>query len=456
MRPRRRPSAALWIVVAAIAGAACSDDDSSTGSGTTTPITTPSTMPAPPEATLPLAELEAPSDVPLEEHVTPAMGGMRFSASTEHFPAILHDTVLVYTEPPDDVFIGPRSAAEVALITQSVAGSPIANVESFLDTVAGVDSAVIEPTGDAIDLFGRRLIGYEIRDTSATPTSLFSSARYGAPVDSEFSPLPYSILYLADTPAGVLTAGISGADEEHARRSAGALATLIATAELTGPGLDGALPPGEVITPTDGGGPRPAPAPLADDGPPAMEVSFAAIEPGRYQLPNVGRELTIDVEDGWYAQPNLPGFVVLTGPNSIGPGDRDLVLFSDVVEYLPTEAGPRRAGAAVAVTDVDDFIAAPPPGFTVSDVVDDQLGQASVTRFDLTTDPDATCGLGDPCEASLVTSYDVVKPLTSGFDHRIWWITHDEGPHTVFVAMALGDRDFIERATALVDTVEFA
>lgn len=456
MTPRRRPSASFWIVLAAIAGAACSDDDSSAGSGTTTPISTPSTMPAPPETTLPLAELEMESDVALEEYVTPAMGGMRFSASTKHFPAILHDTVLVYTEPPDDVFIGPRSAAEIALITQSVASSPISSVESYLETVAGVDTAIIEPTGDAIELFGHRLIGYVLRDTSATPTSLFSSARYGAPVDSEFSPLPYSILYLADTPAGVLTAGMSGADEEHARHSAGALATLIATAELTGPGLDGALPPGEVITATGGGGPRPAPAPLVDEGPAAMEASFAAIEPGRYQLPNLGRQLTIDIDDGWYAQPNFPGFVVLTGPNSIGPGDRDLVLFSDVIEYLPTEAGPRRAGAAVAVTDAAAFIAAPPPGFTVSGVVDDQLGQASVTRFDLTAEPDATCGLGGPCEASLVTSYDFVKPLASGFDHRIWWITHDEGPDTVFVAMALGDPGFIERATALVDTVEFA
>ena len=68
--------------------------------------------------------------------------------------------------------------------------------------------------------------------------------------------------------------------------------------------------------------------------------------------------------------------------------------------------------------------------------------------------PDATCALGEPCEAALVTSYGFVKPLAAGFDHRIWWIEHETGPATVFIAMALDDPDFIARATALVETVD--
>lgn len=82
---------------------------------------------------------------------------------------------------------------------------------------------------------------------------------------------------------------------------------------LTGPGLDEPLPPGEVIGPASEGDP-PAPASLIGDGPPALETAFAPIDPGPYQLPNVGRPLTIDIDDGWFAQPNFPGIVVLTAP----------------------------------------------------------------------------------------------------------------------------------------------
>ena len=109
----------------------------------------------------------------------------------------------------------------------------------------------------------------------------------------------------SDTPAGVLTAGLFGSDETNARQSSGALATLVSTIELTGPGLDTPLPPGEVIEPASVG-PPPEPAPLLDDAPPALETAFAPIEPGRYQVPNVGRQLTIDIDDRWIAHRTSP------------------------------------------------------------------------------------------------------------------------------------------------------
>lgn len=434
---------------------AAGDSDTTLAVGSTTTTSTTTTTPSLPDlASVPLADFQPDDDVELREFVTPAMGGVRFSVSEDHTPAIIHDTVLVFTEPPKARINEPRSTASIALVTQSVAGSAVSTVDDFLGAIEGVEGVVVEPTGDAIELFGRRLRGYEISsDFELGEPTLFSSARFGAPVDTEFAPLPYAVVYLVDTPAGVLTASISGSDEPNARRSSDAFATLLSTVALTGPGLDQPLPPGEVIEPVVVGDP-PAPAPLTEDAPPALEAAFAPIDPGSYQLPNVGRQLTIDIDDGWVAQPNFPGIVVLTAPGSVGPGDRDLVMISDVVEHLPTEAGPRRGGTSTTVASVDAFIAAPPPGFDVTEVFDRELAGASVTRFDLTTDPDATCALGEPCEAALVTSYGFAKPLTAGSDHRIWWITHDTGPATVFIAMALDDPDFIDRATTLVDTVE--
>ena len=179
------------------------------------------------------------------------------------------------------------------------------------------------------------------------------------------------------------------------------------------------------------------------------------MEPGAFQVPNVGRRISIDIGDGWFAQPNFPGIVVLTAAGSIGPGDREVVMFSDVAEYLPIEAGPRRGGESTPATDVEDLIENPPTGFRVSAISTQELGTASATRFDLTSDPTATCALGDPCEAALVTSYGFVKPLAAGSDHRVWWIEHEEGPATVLFTTALDAPDFIERATALVGTIEF-
>lgn len=458
---RRHRLATTLFALALVAIAACSQEAADpllTGEAdlagpaptSTTPITS-----LPDVATLPLAVFEPDEAAELRQLVNPAMGGVRYSVSVDHTPATIHDTLVVFTEPPNAAINAPRSTAAISLVTQSIAASAVSTVEDFLRTVEDVDGAVVEPTGDAIELFGYRLRGYEMSNgADMEEPMLFSSARFGAAVDTEFSPFPYSLMYLADTPSGVLTAGLSGADEANARKSSGALATLLATAQLTGPGLDPPLPPGEVIAPTLEGAP-PEPASLVANGPPPLEAAFAPVEPGRYQVPNVGRQLTLELDDGWVAQPNFPGMVVLTAPGSIGPGDRDLVLFSDVVEYLPTEAGPRGGGAPSPVTAIETLLADPPPGFATSNVSTGQLGAASVTQFDLTTDPAATCALGEPCEATIVTSYGVTKPLAAGFDHRIWWIEHETGPATVFTATALDDPEFIERATAAVGTVDF-
>lgn len=457
---RRHPLAAATIASTLIATAACagSDPNSLVVSDTDAPsagsVSTTAIISLPDVEALPLADFGPQRVGELRQFVTPAMGGVRYSVALDHTPAVIHDTVLVFTEAPNAQIQGPRSTASIGLVTQSVAGSAVTSVADFLETVEGVDDAVVDPTGDAIELFGRRLRGYQISNgAELDEPTLFSSARLGAPVDSEFGTFPYALLYVADTPAGVLTAGLFGSDEANARQSSGALATLLSTIELTGPGLDAPLPPGEVIEPASVG-PSPEPAPLLDAEPPALETAFAPIDPGRYQVPNVGRQLTIDIDDGWFAQPNFPGIVVLTGPGSIGPGDRELVMISDVVEYLPTEAGPRRGGESTPVVGPEALVAAPPPGFSASRISKQELGGLSATRFDLTADPDATCALGEPCEAALVTSYGFVKPLAAGFDHRIWWIEHETGPATVFVAMALDDPDFIERATALVETID--
>lgn len=452
---------------ALLATAGCSGSDADDRAGartdevtasTTSTVSTgapPSTTTALPDvAELPLAAFDATDDAELEWFALAPLGGLRFAAAPDHAVNAIHDTVIVQTGPPHPLINGPRSGASVFLLTQSVAGSRVATVDEYLRAVDGVDDAEVRPTGDAIELFGRRLRGYEISTSrEMEEPKLFSAARWGAPVDNEFAPFPHALMYLADTPAGVLGAGVAGADAADSRRAWDALGALVATAELTGTGIDEPLPPGEVIEPSPGLVPPPEPAAVVDDAAPPLEAAFAPVGAGTYQLPNTGRALTVEVDDGWYVQPNFPGFVVITRAGSIGPGDRELVFAADVVEYVPTAAGPRATGDATAVDGADDLIGAPPPGYAVTDVVRTELDGATMTRFDIASTADEPCAADEPCEVAFITSYGLVKILAAGADHRIWWIEHGSGPDSVLFASALDDEEHLDRATAVVDTV---
>ena len=162
---RRHTLAAATIASTLVATAACAggDPNSLTVSDTNPPAaestSTITTTSLPDVASLPLAEFEPDRVAELRQFVTPAMGGVRYSVSPDHTPATIHDTVLVFTEAPNLQIDGPRSSDSIGLVTQSVAGSAVSTVEAFLETVEGVDDAVVEPTGDAIELFGRRLRG---------------------------------------------------------------------------------------------------------------------------------------------------------------------------------------------------------------------------------------------------------------------------------------------------------
>ena len=154
---RRHPLAAATIASTLVATAACSgsDPNSLTVRDTNPPAvesaSTITTTSLPDVASLPLADFEVDRVAELRQFVTPAMGGVRYSVSPDHTPAVIHDTVLVFTEAPNLQIHGPRSSATIGLVTQSVAGSAVSTVAAFLETVEGVDDAVVEPTGDAIE-----------------------------------------------------------------------------------------------------------------------------------------------------------------------------------------------------------------------------------------------------------------------------------------------------------------
>lgn len=396
-------------------------------------------------ADLPDVELDEADDGPTASLASPAMGGVRFEAAEQNDVSIGDDFVSVrIAEPGDDM----KPEANVVLITQDVTGAPIATISDYMAAVAIDPTAVVEPTGDGLDLLGHRLTGYEVSNGGVIEDPmLFSANRAGAEVNSVAAPFPYSRVYLAETPAGVLQAAIEGLDAEHAQQAAGAFSLLVESIEFTGPGLDAPLPPGEVLEPSTAA-PPPDAAPLAEGGAPPLETAFAPVDPAAYQLLNTGLQTTIDVPDGWFVQPNFPGIIVFTAPDSQGPGDRDLVITRNVSEIVPTGAGPRAVGPVQTIDGIDAFFENLPTGISVSDVTEVDFGTATGVQFDLTTDPTSDCSDDDPCELSMLTTFGFVKPLQANSDHRIWWIDTPDGS-LVMVAMAVNNPEFIDQATGL-------
>lgn len=146
---------------------------------------------------------------------------------------------------------------------------------------------------------------------------------------------------------------------------------------------------------------------------------------------------------------------MLTGANSYGPGDRDLVFLTGLVDLVPIAPGPVAAGEPISVTSADQVIDALSPDFEITGTEKVDLDGLAATRFDIRTPPDAACSHDDPCQYAFRTSWGFVKPLNPTQSHRIWWIEEGaEGP-SMIIAMAPRDHDFIDQATQLIDTIEF-
>jgi hypothetical protein len=393
-------------------------------------------------------------DVELVDYTSSAMGGVRFSMDPAHHLHIPGDTIVVSISDPAEE--AGWEVASIGLLTQTADGVAIDSVDQVLDLIAATPSAVVTATGTAIELLDHQLAGYDIRaDASTRDLYVFSGDRVGSPPMALLSYFPNGRIFLAETPAGVLVAASAEADEvANIEAIDTALGTLMASIELTGGVLEEPLPPGQALE-LDDIRDSEARGELDPDGPEALEAPFSPVEPGTYQLANLGPTFTLDFSDDWHVQPNFPGYVVLTSPGSGGPGDQDLTFVTGVVDVVPIGAGPVRAGEPIPVADVDAVVDALSSDLEVTGVTAVDLGGVEATQFDVRIPADSPCTQDEPCEYAVRTSSGVVKQFRSTHAHRIWWIDDGaEGPSMVVAMTALGD-DFIDRATELLTTISF-
>lgn len=376
----------------------------------------------------------------------PALGGIRIDALDSHDVYAAGDRVMVDAVGGLGAF--DSGAAYIGLATQGSDRRGIRTVEGLLSEL---DDVVAERTGEHIDLFGYRLLGYSVERREAEPRVFLPSVRFGVEGRHVWT-LDRDLIFMATTPAGVLYAGYDTGGSPERPVGLGAFAVLVSSAELTGPGFDRALPLGRVDVAE---GPRPEPAIVAEAGPDPLQIAHGGPLAGRYQIPNFGQQVSLAI-DGWTVQPNQPGIVALTYANSVGPGDSSVVFISGLSASIVAQAsGPRTVGEPIDLSDINAFLDEPPANLVISNVSDVEVAGLAAVRFDIRVGPAATCAQNEPCEYAFEPTWpwSFSVAIRAELAHRIWWFPD----HPTGVAMIHAsdlDEDFLDDASRLVASAE--
>jgi hypothetical protein len=383
----------------------------------------------------------------------PALGGVEFAVPSGASVHHAGDMVLVRDrwEADEGRYL---PAAVIALVSQRPgAPGPVTKVDELV--TFGIDGfGTAEPTGTAVEVDGVTLEGWSFTADDGLdigPHYLFASMPRPIESPSAWQPFPLAILYMADTPAGALAIGYLAADADGLDDARALFEQVAPTVQL-----DGDRDPTTVVQtahPSLTGFAAVAEVPAG--WPAELEGANQPLEAGTYSTGNLGTPLSFTVDDGWWVQPNGPGWVVLTGNDSFGPGDRGLSFRLGLDVIVPLSDSFSAAGPPVELTAGADWPAADLPTLQIGDVEQIDVGGRSARVFDVTVDPAADCSDAEPCEYWLLPSSPLPgESIRKGFANRIVEITDGVEP-SIMIVMAASDPAWFDEAQAVVDTIAF-
>ena len=195
-------------------------------------------------------------------------------------------------------------------------------------------------------------------------------------------------------------------------------------------------------------------APLDDVA--LLDFEYQPVPAGRYRVETLGAPFLIDIPAGWSVKPNSFGRLVISDPESSGPGDRDIVMIR------PSNlADPDKPGAPVEeqagdwpLGDITGWIDALIPGVVGGEPVNTTIGGLDAVRFDVAVTDEVECG------EKFCVGFATNRELNGMFfdpptRYRVWWIDGgDEAPIAINIGNG-SDLEFTERAHAVLDTVTF-
>lgn len=405
------------------------------------------------DASVTFATLGEPNWDELQTHVIPALGGMTLGVAD---PQIVHyDANLLTVRSSFAPTVGAvQPTMTLALVSQFPDGGPIDDIDELTRGVAIFGSA--EPTGEMLSAFGLEMErwAFVAADPDARTSPLFSAFPRGTGGPTAWNPFPFSELYLAETEGGVLAFGWSGQTEAELAEAKKIFDQVAPSIELANQDF-AAL--GAVDAPVMGSLPPenpPAPVVLPDDWDAPFGGVGVPVDPGTYTSNVLGTPARFTVGEDWDVQPNFPAFFVLSGRESIGPGDRGVEFRIGVTEIVPVNGAYQAAGDGIDFTDLRALSESPPENMMI-EVTDIEVAGQAALQADIEIVPSGSCDASEVCEYIMFTRYAWPgHSLRAGYVYRVLHL--EEGlAEPLTITMAAVDSAWFDIAQPVIDSLEF-
>lgn len=381
----------------------------------------------------------------------PSLGGIDFVVPDGH--SVHHAGDMVMIRPSWELDEGRYlPSAVISLVSQRPGLDDVPTVADVTaEMITGTGSA--ESTGNRIEFLDREMDGYRFEAAGGAavgPHHLFPAIPRPAPSITAWQPFPIAVLFLADTPGGVLAAGAIGRDEDDLAAAWEVFEQVAPTVEIddlrTNP-ITRPLNPARRTSPV--------PIKIPDSAPPALRRVVQPVDAGEYTLDKLGTPVAVTVPDDWWIQGNFPGIVVFTGDESFGPGDRSITFRTGLDHIVAVTSDFEAIGEPRPLDLTEPWPGEQPETLIVESAGEVEVGGLPAQRFDVGIDPDADCSADEPCEYQVLSAhFDQTETIRKGYVNRVWLIT--EGvPEPITIIVQAADEAWLDAAQPVIDSIRF-
>lgn len=160
--------------------------------------------------------------------------------------------------------------------------------------------------------------------------------------------------------------------------------------------------------------------------------AFSPFGAGTYTMGDLGTPVTFTVSEEWSTQPVGQGYFVITTPDSVGPGDHDLVFLRSAALFSGGEP-------VLAADDLEGWLASVPDTASVSEPTPTTVAGLDAVTFEVTVE----------------TELPLLKGFQPGFLYEVLWIDQPDGqPIVVVLGTTEDDPGWLEVARGVVTTLQ--
>lgn len=170
--------------------------------------------------------------------------------------------------------------------------------------------------------------------------------------------------------------------------------------------------------------------------------AFSPFGAGTYTMGDLGTPVTFTVSEEWSTQPVGQGYFVITTPDSVGPGDHDLVFLRSAALFSGGEP-------VLAADDLEGWLASVPDTASVSEPTPTTVAGLDAVTFEVTVETEL------PLLLAGAEGDEFFKGFQPGFLYEVLWIDQPDGqPIVVVLGTTEDDPGWLEVARGVVTTLQ--